>query len=339
MNAHDPALENAGEQRRRRRRPDSGETDTGIAAFAALSPSGPEAPVVSRRELREQRAREEAAAQATQASLSAMPAVEPAEPTVAPTAPDSAAPATPSSGSVNRRSMRERLPEGPAGPAGRGERVPPPRRPVVKTPLAAQGVRGLDETGELSQVRSTRSGTGSSAHDESPVEVTGPLDWSSAVMSPIEEATPNAELPDLAEEAKIPTPAWGLTRGDKKSVAQSAVAQSSVQDDAAFESSADSDLTPVRRSVIKRSGSTTASAAWAPVSGEGAGAAMPSPSLAPPPAASGVFTAVPQDDVGDDAVTADSEGSRPRWMSPLGFVLLAVLGVAVGAGLFFLVLK
>ena len=334
MNAHDPALENAGEQRRRRRRPDSGETDTGIAAVAALSPNGPETPVVSRRELREQRAREEAAAQATQASLSAMPAVEPAEPTVAPAAHDSAAPATPSSGSVNRRSMRERLPEGPAGPAGRGERVPPPRRPVVKTPLAAQGVRGLDETGELSQVRSTRSGTGLSAHDESPVEVTGPLDWSSAVMSPIEEATPNAELPDLAEEAKIPTPAWGLTRGDKKSVPES-----TVQDPAAVESSADSDLTPVRRSVIKRAGSTTASAAWAPVSGEGAGAAMPAPSLAPPPAASGVFTAVPQDHVGDDAATEDGEGSRPRWMSPLGFVLLAVLGVAVGAGLFFLVLK
>lgn len=310
MNAHDPALESAGEQRRRRRRPDSGETDTGLAAFAAVSSEGP---VMSRRELREQRARDEAAAQATQASLSAMPAVTPApdEPIAdspAPLGEDSAPAATPSSGSVNRRSMRERLPEGPAGPAGRGERVPPPRRPVVKTPLAAQGVRGLDETGALSQVRSTRSGTESSANAESPVEVTGPLDWSSAVMTPVEEATPQADQSNLADEVKV-------------------------------DSLTDSDGAPVRRSVIKRSGATAASAAWAPVSGEGAGAAVPSPSLAPPPAASGVFTAVPKDDEVEDVATEDSDERRPGWMSPLGFILLAVLGVAVGAGLFFLVLK
>ena len=327
MNAHDPAQENAGEQRRRRRRPDSGETATGIAASAA-----PGAPVPSRRELREQRAREEAAAQATQASASAMPAIGESAAGVAspaPAAPEPVAPLTPASGSVNRRSMRERLPEGPAGPVGRGERVPPPRRPVVKTPLAAQGVRGLDETGELSQVRSTR------ASADSPVEVTGPLDWSSSVLSPIVDDTPQAAPANLAAEAKVQTPAWGLSRAEKPA----APATAATPAPAAAESPADSEVAPVRRSVIKRASAATPSAAWAPVSGEGAGAAVPAPSLAPPPAASGVFTAVPKDEVAADLASGRDDDRRPRWMSPVGFLLLAVLGVGVGAGLFFLLLK
>lgn len=295
----------------------------------------------SRRQLREARRREEEARRAAEAGdatgdggaapepdcptplappapvrvaradrTASLPPVVPARPE-APAVADEESGATPSGRTPNRRSMRDRRVEGPAGPAGRGERVPA-QRPIVRTPAAAQGIRRLDETGALTGVTSTR------ASEDSPVEVTGPLDWSSSleVAPPAEPETPAAESPSAAvEPAPAPLDPAPPVVPPRASVATPPV-------DA---------VTPARRSVL--SSGRTAPHAWESVSGEGRGAAVPQPEEVEVPDVEGVFDVAPEEleaeasegiDVGSD------DGARPAWVTWAGRILLALVGVGIG---------
>lgn len=308
-------------------------------------------PALTRRELRERREREEREAREREAREAAAAADTAAQAAVVADAAQTAvtiepvsdvlpgaAPSTPTGGTPSRRSMRERRPVTPSGTPGLGERVPatgapptrarvvqpavggaqpaaapaaPPRVPIpsVPTPAAAQAVRTLDETGALSEVRTTR------ASEDSPVEVTGPVDWSAAAA----RATPT------------PAPAAGAAGpGSSSSSAASGTAANGA---AANGTAADgASEAPARRSVLGRD----AGPSWASVAGE-SGAMVPTPSEEAPPAVSQAFESVP---VPPEAVATEAPAPRRRrfsWFSPLGYVLLALVGVAIGAGIYYLV--
>lgn len=210
----------------------------------------------------------------------------------------------PATGSPNRRSMRDRWTEGPAGPAGRGERVPA-ARPAARPPAAAQGVRSLDETGALSQVRSTR------ASEDSPVEVTGPLDWSSAMIEPI--------------------PAEPVSSGE--SPASSGVA-SPASSEGRSTSSPEVPAVPARRSVL--SSGRSPQAVWQPVLSGGRGATVPQPEAAGPPDVEGVF-GVGEVEHAEGIEVPSPERRGPFGLAPLRFALLVLLGVVVGGGIFLVV--
>ncbi|TGO04322.1 hypothetical protein [Serinibacter arcticus] len=315
---------------------------TATGPISAIDGDGPPTAggTPSRRQLREARQREEearrAAAGATADAEDAAPEIEPAPaapvrvaradrtaslPPVAPARPEApAAPVedqagpTPSGRTPNRRSMRDRRVEGPAGPAGRGERVPA-QRPVVRTPAAAQGIRRVDETGALTGVTSTR------ATEDSPIEVTGPIDWSSSleVASPVEPepaapATPTA-APVTPEQVE-PAPPVVPPRASLATPPADAV-------------------TPARRSVL--AAGRTAQPAWESVTGEGRGAAVPQPEESEVPDVEGVFDVVPEEleaEAADGIDVGSDDGARPLWVTWAGFVLLALVGVGIGVGIY-----
>ena len=180
---------------------------------------------------------------------------------------------------------------------------PAPRVPTVPPPAAAQAVRTVDSTGALSEIRTTR------ASDDSPVEVTGPVDWSSASQP--------AVVPPSA-------PAPAAESGGKSASASSSSS-------AAAASAAEQ---PSRKSVLGRGGGPK----WAPVTGE-IGAIVPTPSDEAPPPVADAFEAVPAEPA-ESAPTEVPEKRRGfNWFSPLGYLLLALVGGGIGVGLYFFVLR
>ncbi|MFC4555570.1 hypothetical protein [Georgenia faecalis] len=108
----------------------------------------------------------------------------------------------------SRRSMRDRLREAPSEPPT-DERERTGRRPVVRAPAVAQGVRGLDETGQLTGVQPVvrdevqreharsapeRHGAPPALRRSAPsVESTGSIDptsWNAATMAPEADEDP-----------------------------------------------------------------------------------------------------------------------------------------------------
>ncbi|ROR93155.1 hypothetical protein EDD28_2562 [Salana multivorans] len=347
----------------RRARRAAGETTPaeGIGATPAPPTDGRQLTRRELRELRERQEREAAAAEQTAVSVEAVPDVlPPAGPSTASTGRSETSAETPAAsaetpaertqvrrtsarpapgaattspgipvedpaltqhdGSPSRRSMRDLRPAAPAGTPGLGERVPasgalptrsqPPTPssgaiPTVPPPAAAQAVRGVDATGALSQVRTTR------ASEDSPVEVTGPIDWSST--------TQPAVIPPSRSAGR--TGASGETETDE-------AAESSTEP-------------PSRRSVLAR----RTPPSWAPVTGDG-GASVPMPSEEPPPPAAQAFRPVTEP-VSETAASSTTSAAEPAekqrrgfsWLSPLGYLLLALVGVGIGVGLYFLLFR
>jgi len=239
-----------------------------------------------------------------------LPPVVPARPEAPAAVADEGSGATPSGRTPNRRSMRDRRVEGPAGPAGRGERVPP-QRPIVRTPAAAQGIRRLDETGALTGVTSTR------ASEDSPVEVTGPLDWSSSleVAPPVEPKTSASASADV-EPAPAPLDPAPPVVPPRASVATPPVDV----------------VTPARRSVL--STGRAAPHAWESVSGEGRGAVVPQPEEVEVPDVEGVFDVAPEELEAETAEGIDvgsDDGARPAWVTWVALGLLIAVGIGLGA--------
>lgn len=189
--------------------------------------------------------------------------------------------------------------ERPARPAA-------PSLPSVPTPAAAQGVRTVDESGALSEIRTTR------ASDDSPVEVTGPVDWSSTAEPPVAPAA------DAARTGGGTLPASSSS------------------------SAGQAEQAPSRRSVLGRASGPS----WAPVTGE-IGALVPMPSDDAPPPPEDAFDAAAVASIAvaaaDTATGAPESGPEKRrgfsWFSPVGYVLLALLGVGIGVGLYYFVLR
>ncbi|GMA30877.1 hypothetical protein [Litorihabitans aurantiacus] len=270
-----------------------------------------------------------------------LPPVPPAREAPATSPADDDAYATPSGSAPNRRSMRDRRTEGPAGPAGRGERVPP-SRPVVRTPAAAQGIRRVDETGALSGVTSTR------ATEDSPVEVTGPIDWSASLAPVPASPAPEQPRPGSGATSAPLTPSSPSTEGDDAVVppvvpprstaapepATVAPARRSVL--GAGRSDVDRPVSPVGRADVEPAAGTHA---WESVTGEGRGAAVPLPGEAQVPDVEGVFDVVPDPvTAGQEVVDLDRElERRPLWQTFAAIVGFALVGVALGVGVFFLI--
>lgn len=252
------------------------------------------------------------------------------------------APAEPSTPS--RRSMRDRPPPAQTAVPGRGERVPP-GFPTVRPPASAQGVRSVDETGGLSEVRPTRS-------QKSPVEVTGPLDWQSSVTTgnagvdaakAAESEAPDGEdsPPPLSAAPQRRSVLGGASATRGESSRATLGAPSSVPPSIPPASAS----TPATPSLSEATESTAADDAedetlrppvWEPVRSD-AGASVPTPPLAPPPSPRKAFgAAAPATEKAADAEHADDEPRRSWWSTPVGFLLLGVLGVGLGVALFLL---
>ncbi|WP_193311512.1 hypothetical protein [Georgenia satyanarayanai] len=111
----------------------------------------------------------------------------------------------------SRRSLREREP-GPAAAERPQERTATGRRPVVRTPSTAQGIRALDATGQLTGiqpvVRPDAPGSRTSAAPAEP-EAEEPAVWS-------ERATFSLDLdgPARAARAALPEPSTGESAED-----------------------------------------------------------------------------------------------------------------------------
>ncbi|PFG20104.1 hypothetical protein [Serinibacter salmoneus] len=204
---------------------------------------------------------------------------------------DMPAPATPSRG--------ERMPApGPREADDQGEAAP--STPSVVPPARAQGVRRLESTGELSAVRSTR------AREDSRVEITGPIDWSSSMIPAVTEDTPAPDGAGAPASSSTPTTPTAPTTPTER---------------------------PRRVSVLGNGGATPS---WGGVNGS-AGAAVPRR----PPEVSGALSRPPlkPDELAREAAASlEAEGftPRPRWVVPLAIVGLIVLGVALGTGAYFL---
>lgn len=210
----------------------------------------------------------------------------------------------------SRRSMRdvqspttpgrgERMPatglgEG-AGREGTGQGEAAPSTSSVRPPARAQGVRRLESTGELSAVRSTR------AREDSLVEVTGPIDWSSSMIPAVTEDTPAPESTGSS---------GGAGTGER----------------------------PRRVSVLAGGdGSPT----WGGVTGSaGAAMPRRAPEVAgaasrPPLKPEEIVKDAAASIEAEDAAAP----RRPRWVVPLAIAGLILLGVALGTGAYFLFLE
>ncbi|WP_146197013.1 hypothetical protein [Serinibacter arcticus] len=220
--------------------------------------------------------------------------------------------------------MRERRVEGPAGPAGRGERVPP-QRPVVRTPAAAQGIRSVDETGALTGVTSTR------ASEDSPVEVTGPIDWSSSVLPAVTGETPAPAGVSGETGAVAPAPARPGTATDPAGTPAARVVPAAPETPAPV-----APATPARRSVL--SAGRAPVHAWEAVSGEGRGATVPDPGLTEVPDVEGVFdVAAPDVEVAEGIDVSGEASGQHDWATWLRRGLLALVGVGIGIAIFLIV--
>lgn len=172
-------------------------------------------------------------------------------------------------------------------------------------------MRTVDSTGALSEIRTTR------ASDDSPVEVTGPVDWSSASQPAV--VPPSAPAPAVEPGGK--SAASSSSSSSSSSAAAAAAAASAAEQ-------------PSRKSVLGRGGGPK----WAPVTGE-IGAIVPTPSDEAPPPVADAFEAVPAEPA-ESAPTEVPEKRRGfNWFSPLGYLLLALVGVGIGVGLYFFVLR
>lgn len=272
--------------------------------------------------------------------------------------------------------MRDVRATGAVGPAGRGERVPP-THPVVRTPAAAQSVRSLEDTGTLSDIRSTR------ATEDSPVEVTRPVDWTAALTAPQAPTPAPPVRPALEDDVDVDdtptvrrrsvlraqgtsaTPGTGTPTGWGAPGAASApmAAPSSPAPPAAQAAPAGPAQAPTQAAPPSASqqpgyqpaeperfqahGSrqaadeefSPATPAWAPVNRYGPGASVPTPSSEPAPSATGVFTRAPEF-AAQEAPPSSGKSERAAKPSGLrslaGFIVLAIIGVGIGVGAYYL---
>ncbi|GAA4430401.1 hypothetical protein GCM10023169_33800 [Georgenia halophila] len=117
------------------------------------------------------------------------------------------APPTPVAGAAklpSRRSMRERARQADAGaaePEAPSERTGTGRRPVVRTPRTASGIRSVDSTGALTAVQPVSRHEPEPAPEPDEAETTtDPGAWSAVVSPPEAPATPSSVGPPPAPE-------------------------------------------------------------------------------------------------------------------------------------------
>ncbi|MPV36133.1 hypothetical protein [Georgenia subflava] len=121
-------------------------------------------------------------------------------------------PTSPAAAARSRRSMRDRLREaddlaaienGSAAPAS--ERTTTTRRPVVRAPHTARGIRTLDATGTLTGVQPVDRPAPAAPPEPEPPVTTDPAGWESAVALPVIREdhlrVPDAEEPESAASA------------------------------------------------------------------------------------------------------------------------------------------
>ncbi|MFC7405570.1 hypothetical protein [Georgenia alba] len=104
--------------------------------------------------------------------------------------PTASSASTPAAGMPSRRSMRDRVADAEAAEAAEtapetpSERTGTGRRPVVRAPHTASGIRSLDSTGSLTGVQPVSRPGPAPAPEEATEATTDPAEWSTAVVSP-----------------------------------------------------------------------------------------------------------------------------------------------------------